>query len=128
MTKIVIHHTGNATDSTPEQLDAYHKGLGWPGIGYHLCVRQEGRVYYCGDLSTIRYHAGEHNPTTVGIVLTGNFTKYYPLPSQLAGASRAIAYAKQLIGHPVEVLGHRELPGQATQCPGLSFDGWRELL
>ena len=109
-------------------IDTYHKSLGWPGIGYHFVVGQTGKVYYVGDVATTRYHVGSQNPYAVGIVLTGDFTKFWPLPTQLAGAKRAIAYAKSLIGHPVQVLGHRGLPDQQTECPGLSFSGWKELL
>lgn len=129
ITTCVIHHTAADIDSTPEQIADYHvNSRGYPGIAYHLLVNREGRVYYCGDLRTIRYHAGEHNPTTVGIVLTGDFTKYYPLPSQLAGARKAIAFVQQQLGRTVPVVGHRDLLGMATECPGNSWDGYKELL
>lgn len=123
-----MHHEGVSADSTPQMIDTYHKSLGWPGIGYHFVVSQTGKVYYVGDVATMRYHVGSQNPYAVGIVLTGDFTKFWPLPAQLAGAKRAVAYAKSLIGHHVQVLGHRELPDQQTECPGLSFDGWKGLL
>lgn len=125
---IVVHHEGVDVDSTPEQIDGYHRGLGWPGIGYHLVVRQEGKVFYCGDLRTVRYHAGEHNPSTVGICLTGDFSKYYPLPSQLAGAKRAIAFVQAQLGRSVPVVGHRDLPNMQTECPGATWAGYKELL
>ncbi|MDO8670675.1 MAG: peptidoglycan recognition family protein [Dehalococcoidia bacterium] len=127
---MAAHHEGvdNADYTTPQTIDAYHKSLGWPGIGYAFVVNRDGYVYYCGDIGTMRYHAGENNPSTVGICLTGDFTKYWPLPTQLAGAKRAIAFVRQLLGRQVPVLGHRELPGMATECPGNSWAGWKGLL
>ena len=112
----------------PQKIDTYHKSLGWPGIGYSLVVSREGKVFYCGDIGTMRYHAGGNNPSTVGIVLTGDFTKFWPLPAQLAGTKRAIAFVRQLLGRNVPVKGHKELPEMATECPGNSWRSWKELL
>ena len=119
-----------AVDSTPEEIDAYHRSLGWSGIGYHMVCRQEGKVYYVGDVGTKRANVYGRNGEVFGIVLSGDFGRYYPLPSQLAGVSRAIAFAKRLIGHPVSVVAHYEiaLPESPTACPGVTWPGWRELI
>jgi len=125
-----VHHSGHAADSTPEEIDSYHKLLGWGGIGYHLVCRQEGAVYYCGDVNTKRANVYGLNEAVVGIVLAGDFTKYYPLPSQLQGAKRAIAFVRGLLGRNVPVVGHKEiaLPESPTACPGASFEGWKDEL
>lgn len=117
-------------DSTPEQIDAYHKSLGWEAIGYHLVCRQNGEVYYVGDVGTKRANVYGRNGEVVGIVLCGDFGQHNPPPAQLARAAKAIAFARRLVGHPVSVVGHHEiaLPESPTACPGASWPGWKEQL
>jgi len=126
---IVIHHTGVDVDSTPAEIDAYHRSLGWPSIGYHMVVTKEA-AYYVGDVGTKRANVYARNHEVFGIVLTGDFSRYYPLPSQLLWTKKAIAFARDLIPHMVDVVGHREiaLPSSPTACPGATWPAWREMV
>ena len=40
---LIIHHSGH-TDSTFENIDAYHASKGWGGIGYHYFIEKSGEV------------------------------------------------------------------------------------
>ena len=41
---IILHHTGTPDDDdlSAEEIDELHRALGWPGIGYHCVVREDG--------------------------------------------------------------------------------------
>lgn len=127
---LVIHHSGVAWDSSACAIARYHVDTnGWPGIGYHWVVRQNGVIYYCGDLETVRYNVAGRNREVVGICLTGDFTTAPPAALQLAAAGRLLRALRDEIGW-AELTGHRDIavPGYATACPGNTWEDWRTAL
>jgi len=133
---LVVHHTGANVDNTPEQIDAYHRTLVdsygnlWPGIGYHMVVKQTGEVYYVGDARTKRANVYGRNGEVFGIVLCGDFSTRQPNPAQIAGAKAAIRFALEEIGRGVPIVGHREaaLTISPTSCPGDTWPEWKDKL
>lgn len=143
---IYVHHdAGPFTSPWPvrerariAQVRRDHRGQGWEDLAYHLYVFPSGRVYLCGDLDTIRYATAgpddpitpqvisRHNERGVAMVLAGDFTHASPGETQLAGARAAIAWVQQQVGRALPVRGHREV--YATDCPGDTWDQWREHL
>lgn len=122
ITNIVVHHTVARADATPEAIAAYHvndPAHKWPGIGYHFYIPGDGTIYQTNRLESVSYHVGNENGHCVGIALGGTFTTATPTGAQIEAAARLIAWLLDALGlAPAAVVGHRDLPGQSTQCPG----------
>lgn len=133
---LAIHHTAGPDTQTPDQIANFHiNNNGWGGIGYHFLVDKNGVVYYVGDISTARANVANLNDQVLGICLIGNFTAgREPTALQLDGAHKLCDFfinnypALTNINNWDDVRGHKELPGQATACPGDNWPGWRPRL
>jgi hypothetical protein len=129
---LVIHHSGVERDSTALSIARYHsRVLGWPGIGYHFLVHQDGLIEYVGDILEVRYNVARRNHLVLGICLPGDFSRQQPAPAQLQAARLLCANLQFALGWFVPIVGHREiaLPQFATSCPGSTFlEGprWKE--
>lgn len=121
--QLVIHHTGAPTSVGAEQIAGYHvTTLGWPAIGYHFIIDQDGRVCQTNALATISHHARQYNGSGVGIALTGNLDHVAPPSAQLDGAAVLCAWLLRELNLPIEsIKGHQELV--SVTCPG---DQWLE--
>ena len=146
---LVVHHTaggylksGRPRDYSAREIARYHTapgnedgtgGLDWPGIGYHFLIHENGGMEYVGDILTIRYNVARQNDKVIGICLSGNFTRHWPPPKQLAATKKLLANLQYALGWAVPIMGHREiaLPGFGTSCPGDTFlEGprWKDAL
>lgn len=71
--RIIVHCT--ATESQREvsvaEIDRWHKGRGWRGIGYHYVVGLDGRIWKGRDEETIGAHCAGHNATSIGVCYVG---------------------------------------------------------
>jgi hypothetical protein len=130
--RVVIHHSDVAPTVGPWQIAEYHVGIkGWPGHGYHADVAVDGRVWHCQDWDRHSYHAGDANGDSIGVCLLGSFMDGNEPPEpQLAATRKLIAHLEQVVGHSLEVAGHREVVAD-RDCPGDTFlgtDGWKQRL
>ncbi len=131
---VVIHHVGAGPnrDFTAQEIAEYHvHQKGWPGIGYHYLVHTDGSIDLVGDLPTTRYHCGRLNQQAIGVCLAGDFTQALPANEQLASAARLAAGLEAQLGRPLIVVGHGDLPAQATgvgrtDCPGQRWEHFRQ--
>jgi len=138
---LTIHHSVGIY--TPYQIASGHCNRngggvnGWPGIGYHFVITKDGKVYQTNYLETVSFHSGvkDHpegqynNWYSVGICLIGDFTNVPPTPEQLSSAAALVEYLKGLLPYtPMEVRGHKEMPGAATQCPGNTWPNWDDYV
>jgi N-acetyl-anhydromuramyl-L-alanine amidase AmpD len=62
------------------------------------------------------------NEKAIGIALVGNFNYEKPTPNQL----QSLAFLLSVLRNyyyipPANTLGHREVPGAKTECPGKLF-------
>ncbi|MCL5074211.1 MAG: peptidoglycan recognition protein family protein [Chloroflexi bacterium] len=131
ITQIVIHHSAVDHDNTALEIADYHtRVLGWPGIGYHFLVHQDGVQEYVGDVLTIRYNVARRNQNIIGICLPGNFMAKPPGRVQLEAARDLIANLQYALGWFVPVAGHRDTtaPGFETSCPGNTYPKWQSSL
>jgi len=115
---IVVHHAAAVT--TPERTARYHvETKGWPTIGYHYFITEDGTIYYTARLGEITYHCGEHNPTSVGICLSGAFHGFN-LPPTTAQQEALVELIDGLLGklglERDAIKAHHELT--PTLCPG----------
>lgn len=133
ITTLTIHHTVTP-DSTPiENIASFHVNeRGWPGIGYHYVIKADGSIYQTNWLETKSYHAGtdapgDENLYSVGIALQGDFTHNPPPQAQLDAAHWLVTDLKSRLDID-QVLGHKEMPGAQTACPGATSPNWLPYL
>jgi hypothetical protein len=107
-------------------VHAYHRRLGWGGIGYHTCGFPSGRLYLCGGFETQRANVARLNHRSIGHCVAGDFTRDVPpIGSQLVAAMAALA-AFVALGRLVAVRSHADvaLAAHPTACPGATRDVW----
>lgn len=132
ITHVVVHHSATRPGVTAEQMARYHVDAhGWPGIGYHFVVTEEGILQQTNELASISYHAAAANASSIGICFTGDFTSAVPPESQLESGAHLIAWLLQELDIPVDrVQGHKVFVS-GTTCPGEQWDKdqrWGDLL
>ncbi len=142
---LVIHYSATPIEreTTYEQIEAGHKARGFSKIGYHAYGPRKGGWLAGRDLSRPeRFEMGAHskgeNAASVGYCYEGGVR----LSDMSAGFdSRTPAQVKAMIdwidqqlarfgGDGIDptkgpvVVGHRDMPGAATQCPGFDAAAW----
>lgn len=133
---IVIHHSDSRRGSL-DSIDAWHRKRGWDGIGYHFVVGNGPDMALGHVEATFRWrlqregaHAGSgptqtpYNQTGIGICLIGKLDEDPVDPWQEA---RTAALCAELIRHIPSlsvgrIIGHRDVPGKDTRCPGRNLD------
>lgn len=122
-------------DTTLEQIDTWHKGNGWNGIGYHYVVRLDGTIQNGRSEGTAGAHVAGLNNKSLGIVFSGH-GDIQPLTDaqEEAGINLTIHLLKKYNMTYTRVLGHREVNqlvdagilGNAYRvsktCPGKKVD------
>lgn len=130
---LAVHHSASPDTQTPTEIANYHINTnGWGGIGYHFVVGKDGMVYYVGDISTARANVASLNEQVIGICLVGNFTSgRVPTNDQIDSTHKLCDFFinnfsdLSSINSWDSVKGHKELPGQATTCPGDDWPSWQ---
>lgn len=129
---IVIHHSAS-TSGSASAFDKAHRERGWDGLGYHFVIGNgslsgdgEVEVGYRWKRQMQGAHAGnaEYNQAGVGICLVGDFQNGgRPSSAQLASVRRLTRFLQVKCGIPTyEVIGHGNVPGKSTECPGRALD------
>lgn len=116
ITKIIVHCTGSDHDSSAAEIDAYHKSLGWDGIGYHFLVRQNGDIEAGRFVDRIGAHAYGHNANSIGVAYSGGGSGVTRTDAQRRRLGELLSILS--LQYPrAEILGHRDLPGVKKDCP-----------
>ena len=112
---IVLHHAAAKTCSA-NQIDSWHKGNGWAGIGYHFFIRKDGSIYEGRPLWATGAHAEGKNSESIGVCVEGNYDTERTMPqAQKLAIKEVLSYLKGM--YPTAgIKGHREVG--ATGCPG----------
>lgn len=134
---IVIHYSATPIegDFTAADIDRMHRARGFKEIGYHFFIRKDGTIEKGRDTDRPGHfeqgaHSRGENDASIGIcyeggvkrgdVNTGLDTR---TPEQTAALISLIRdLLKRYPG--AEVVGHRDMPGAATQCPGFDAGAW----
>ena len=113
----------------------YHKDVrGWSDIGYHAGIELvEGKfecLYGRPDHLT-GAHVRSHNEKSLGFCFVGDYSSIGGPPEEMLwlAARRVIApWCRQhelVIG---DIVGHREVIGAETTCPGFAVDDLQEIV
>lgn len=129
---IVIHHT--ATDVGKAYLiNRTHLDRGfWNGLGYHFLIDNGTLGKGDGQIEVaprwIKQQSGAHcnvagmNEKGIGVALVGNFNDDPPTAGQLQSLNYLLKTLSQYYHIPAShIIGHRDAPGAATDCPGRRF-------
>lgn len=134
-THIIIHHSAMAFGNA-RVIDRLHRDRNWDELGYHFVIDNgrggaAGRVEV-GPRWTKQKHGAHTRPDPdddnywnqhgIGICLVGNFNNGRPSEAQMASAARLVAFLMRQCNIPrAKVLGHGQVPGAQTDCPGRLF-------
>ena len=129
--RIVVHHSAIKYGNV-EKYDAAHRLRGMQnGLAYHFLIGN-GIDAGNGEIEIgprwLKQQSGGHvknqliNQTAIGICLIGNFEKTHPSKKQLAAFTQLMDWLQGVtLGKKVHFVGHRELKGEQTVCPGKHF-------
>lgn len=113
---IIIHHTASDTTATPEYIAQI--GIDRFGVGhsYHYQILRSGEIVKTNYVYSKTAQLANHNSTTIGIVVTGNYSNYDITNTQLIQIIRLGRMLKKIIPSITYVKCHRDF--DATNCPG----------
>jgi len=119
--QIILHHAA-AKSCTPDDIHAWHLARGYTGIGYHYVVRKDGSVYRGRPEDTVGAHASASgaNYNSIGVCFEGSFDVETMPEVQAVAGCELVQYLKDKHG-VTKVIGHGDVPGAATACPGKYF-------
>ncbi len=121
---IIVHHTG-AEEKDAEQIKRTHMNNGFRDIGYNYVIERDGKIVKGRPLDIVGAHTkGIMNTIGIGIALIGNFDERQPTHEQYASLKKLILELTDdyFISLKTNLLGHKEVEGQATRCPGQYLD------
>ena len=133
---IVIHHSAT-DDGNARQFDKAHRRRGWDELGYHFVIDNGTTTKIDGQIEAsprwIKQMDGAHcnaagmNQCGIGICLVGDFTHHPPSQAQMDSLVLLVNILQKYYRIPLKrVIGHRDVPGKITECPGKSFP-WDEF-
>ena len=135
---IIIHHS--ATDvGNALKFHYAHKRRGYSrGLGYHFVIDNGSSGKPNGYIEVaprwIKQQDGAHckaggmNCKGIGICLVGDFTGEYVSNKQLSSLVYLVNLLRKYYHIPLNnIMGHGQVPGANTECPGKRFP-WNEFL
>lgn len=133
---IVVHYSASPieNDTPASVIDAGHRAKGYAGMGYHFYIRKDGDVELGRPVDATMFTQGAHvlghNDVSIGICYEGGVHAADPNKGY---DSRTLAQTQTLIrllDHlttlcpGAKVVGHKDMPGAKTQCPGFDVAAW----
>ena len=129
---VVVHHSAT-TGGGAAAFARYHEfSKGWDALAYHFVIgngtqTEDGEIEVGPrwERQEAGSHAGvlEYNEHGIGICLVGDFTRQRPTVLQMRSLEALARCLMRRCNIPPEnVVGHRECPGAATECPGANMD------
>ena len=128
--KLVVHcsATKAGRDFGAADIDRWHRESGYAGIGYHYVIRIDGTVELGRGEATVGAHAVGFNANSIGICLIGGLDQ----DGKPSGDYTTLQWTAlaQLLNElrerfpDIEILGHRDLPKVAKDCPCFDVRAW----
>lgn len=130
---IVVHHSGSPRGDATSIDVAHERGRGWDGIGYHFVIgngspmprgRIEATFRWRGQREGAHAGAGDsqrpYNHSGIGVCVVGDYRAGGLDPvveARLAELCALLVRACPTLSAE-RIIGHRDVPGKATACPG----------
>lgn len=123
--RIIVHHSASPLTTTLEDIKRWHLERGFDDIGYHYVIESNGLIRYGRPLPLMGAHAKGSNWDSIGVCLVGDMTRedrrwtwdQWETLYQLVGSLK-------LLAPHIEIIGHREARGAATECPAVDVYEW----
>lgn len=128
--RIVIHcsATPPSMDIGAAEIDRWHRDRGWAMIGYNAVIRRDGRYEQGRAEKEILAHASGYNRNSLAVCWVGGLTEegdpaHNMTPMQENSLRKVIEF--WALKYPgAEIMGHRDLPGVAKDCPCFDVRHW----
>jgi len=126
---LILHHTATPRDFTTISMLRQRFLIAFKEkyIGYHYVILGDGSSEKTRPLDMIGRHclADSMNTKSIGIALAGNFERELPNELQILKLKSLLSYlCREYKISSENVLGHREVRGAKTLCPGQHFQDW----
>lgn len=116
ITDIVIHHSAWDDANAFDYANLHVSDRGWPGIGYHYVIDQDGTINQTNSLNTASYHVQGYNTQAIGICISGDLDQHPMTASQKRSVKKIIRYLRIRFGKKLIVKPHKDY--KSTDCPG----------
>ena len=132
---IIIHHSATDVGNAYSLYDMHLRRGFWNGLGYHFVIDNGTFGKAIGQIEIsprwIKQQNGAHckasnmNSRGIGICLVGNYSKDKVPPKMLDSLVYLVRVLQKYYNISTShILGHGQVTGAATECPGLQFP-WR---
>jgi len=116
ITQIVVHHSASIGQRAEDYARYHVLSKGWAAIGYHFVIEANGDIIQTNPLYNVSYNVSGYNSRSIGICLSGDFSKQQPSPQQLESLKQLIKHLRQTLPQALTVAGHQDFNN--TSCPG----------
>jgi len=134
---LLVIHCADTPDGRPNTIldvDSWHRQRGWArswkyrqnwhpeltSIGYHYFISIDGLVHPGRSMAEIGAHAIGYNSHSLGICMCG--THKFTANQWLSLRDTVINLQEKFPG--IKIVGHRDLPNVAKECPGFDVATW----
>ena len=128
---IIVHHSASDEGNA---LGIYraHRSRGWDTVGYDFVIdngtagKEDGQIEasprWIKQLDGAHCKAGNMNSQGIGVCLVGNFSKEDVSQKQMDSLVYLVNILRSYYTIPSQnILGHGQVPGAQTECPGTKF-------
>jgi len=130
--KIVVHcsYSPQGRGDGAREIDRWHTEKGWDGIGYHYVVLENGDIQKGRWIDKAGAHAKGYNGNTIGICRIGGWKGNHDTTMEQKFALMALCelLRDEYDLETSDIVGHKELPSVAKECPCMDMDKFRELV
>lgn len=122
---IVVHHSATPLTTSPESIARAHRLRFQWGLGYHHLIDRSGYPITGRKIQQVPAANRGYNSVSIALCGIGDNTDPANRWSEPCHATMALLVAFYARTFPnALVVGHRDLPGAATECPGLDVASW----
>ncbi len=134
---IIIHHSATDEGNALCFNEAHYSRGFWKGLGYHFVIDNGTKGKLDGQIEVsprwLKQQNGSHckaagmNSKGIGVCLVGNFSKEKVSEKQMESLIYLVNTLRGYYNIPAKkILGHGQVPGAKTECPGNNFP-WKEF-
>ena len=131
ITHLIVHHSGVSKLQSWESIRQYHTiHKKWEDIGYHFGIDYKGQLWTGRSIEYVGAHCkrGGMNFKSLSVCLIGNHNDHKPTKEMMDTLTILLNKLKIKYGIPdTQILGHREVIGPYTICPGRYILKWLKL-